>query len=202
MSRHLFRDLSTVIDSVHALVDGWVAAGTLAPALDADSAEVLRLALHEWIANLVQHATFPRGVEIALEVEPGPESVFCAVEDTSAGFDFAGQIDRQQAILDAPAPSERGRGLLMLMTCTDDLSFVTAADGRRQRISFHVRHATAAPLLASLFRPEDLSSEPDAFGDAFGDTSFGGDTFDASAPPYSGDGLDADRLSTLRSAPR
>ncbi len=201
MSRHLFRDLSTVIDGVHALVDGWVAADALAPALDADSAEVLRLAIHEWIANLVQHAAFPHGVEIALEVEPGPESVFCAIEDSSAGFDFAGQIERQQAILEAPAPSERGRGLLMLMTCTDDLTFVTAAEGRRQRVSFRVRHATAAPLLASLFRPEDLATDP-LDGAPLADNAFSSGAFDTSSTPYSGDGLDADRLATPRPAPR
>ena len=188
MSRHPFRDLSTIIDGVHALIDGWAESDALAPALDRDGIEVLRLALHEWIANLVQHAAFPNGVEIVVRVEPDDESVFCAVEDSSVGFDFAGQVERQQAILDAPAPSERGRGLLMLITCTENLSFQPAAAGSRQCVSFRVRGAATAPLLASLFRPEDLVGEGAFDGgpldaDAFADDAFGG-------PALGGDGLD------------
>lgn len=192
MSRHPFRDLSTVVDGVHALLDTWRDEGTLAPALDADGIELLRLALHEWIANLVQHAAFPKGVEveIAIEVEPDTESVAVAVEDSSAGFDFAGQVERQQTILDAPAPSERGRGLLMLITCTENLSFQPAAPGCRQRVAFRVRGTATAPLLAALFRPEDLAS--DASGSAFDgqpldDGAFTGDAF--SGRPSSRDGL-------------
>lgn len=172
MPRHTFRDLATVVDDVHALVDGWAAGGTLAPGLDADGVEVLRLVVHEWVANLVQHATFHGAVEITLGVRPMANGAACEIEDNSAGFDFATQIAHQQAVLDAPGPSERGRGLLMLVTCTQQLSFAPARGGRRQRIAFHVHPADAMPLLAGLFSSDDLGSDDFAdapLGDAPGD---------------------------------
>ena len=159
MPFHRFTRLDRAIDEVHALFDAWAASGLLAPALDEDSASVLRLAVHEWIANLVQHAAFPNEAEVTLDVTVEPDAVRCAVEDSSAGFDFAGQVDEQHAIFDAPAPSERGRGLLMLITCTEDLAFQPAAAGQRQRISFSVRDGFGAALFAPLFRPEDLADD-------------------------------------------
>lgn len=160
MPRHTFRDLPTVVDELHALVDGWAEAGTFLPDVDADGMEVLRLVLHEWVANLVQHAVFPGAVEIALDVEREPGGALCTLEDSSAGFDFLAQIDRQRSLLDGPGPSERGRGLLMLVTCTEDLAFVAAGDGARQRIAFRVRPPVPEQtVLSGLFRPNDLRSD-------------------------------------------
>ncbi len=157
---HRFVRLDSAIDELHELFDAWDAHGTLAPTLDADGASVLRLAVHEWIANLVQHAAFPDGPEITLDVEVGADAVRCTVEDASVGFDFAGQVETQHAVLDGPAPSERGRGLLMLITCTEALSFRPASsNGARQRISFCVRAGTGAALFEPLFRPEDLADD-------------------------------------------
>ncbi|HEX8386872.1 MAG TPA: ATP-binding protein, partial [Rubricoccaceae bacterium] len=185
MSHHRFTDLHRAIDDVHALFDAWAESGALAPVLDEDGASVLRLAVHEWVANLVQHAAFPKGAEVVLSVAVEGDAVRCSVEDTSVGFDFAGQVERQHAIFDAPAPSERGRGLLMLITCTEELSFRPAGGGRRQRISFCVRSGSGAALFAPLFRPEDLADDfsladtlPDAGSawsgvEAFGDDAFG-----------------------------
>ena len=198
MSLHRFTRLDQAIDDVHALFDAWDATGALAPALDADSSSVLRLAVHEWVANLVQHAAFPNGPEIAVDVAVEGDAVRCTIEDSSVGFDFAGQVERQHAILDAPAPSERGRGLLMLITCTEDLSFRPALPSRRQRISFCVRAGFGAALFEPLFRPEDLADDfsladtlPDAgaawAGDGtFGSGAFSDDTFDDGAFPDSG----------------
>lgn len=198
MSHHRFTDLDRAIDEVHALFDAWAETGALGPALDDDSASVLRLAVHEWVANLIQHAAFPLGPEITLDVDVQDDAVRCAIEDASVGFDFAGQVERQYAVLDGPAPSERGRGLLMLITCTEDLSFRPATRGRRQRISFCVREGSGAALFAPVFRPEDLADDfsladtlPDAgaawsgveafgddgFDDAFGGAPFGDDAF-------------------------
>ncbi len=174
---HRFTRLDSAIDELHALFDAWDAHGTLAPTLDDDGSSVLRLAVHEWIANLVQHAAFPDGPEILLDVHVEADAVRCVIEDASVGFDFAGQVETQHAVLDGPAPSERGRGLLMLITCTEALSFRPAARGGRQRISFCVRAGTGAALFEPLFRPEDLADDfsllgPDAapdFGPANGD---------------------------------
>lgn len=167
MSHH-FTDLERVTDDVHALFDAWAAAGRFADVLGPEGADVLRLAVHEWVANLVQHASFPDGARISLDVEATGAAVRVAIEDSSAGFDFGRQLERQREILDAPAPSERGRGLLMLVTCAEDLAFRPAADGVAQRIAFSVRPPGDA-LFAPFFRDEDLATAP--------------------PPAYAGDGL-------------
>lgn len=159
MPQFHFTRLDQAIDEVHDLFDRWAESGALDGSLDEDGASVLRLAVHEWVANLVQHAAFPAGARITLAIEPGPSVVRCAIEDSSVGFDFAGQVEQQHAILDAPAPSERGRGLLMLITCTEALTFRPAADGHGQRIAFSVRKGTGAALFEPLFRPEDLADD-------------------------------------------
>ena len=156
---HVFTDLDAVTDQVHALFDGWAHAGTFATALGTDGADVMRLAVHEWVANLVQHARFPGDVEITLEARAEGDGVRCAIEDTSRGFDLAGQIERQRSVMDAPAPSERGRGLLMLVSSTSGLAYRPAGDGVRQRIEFVVRDP-GADFFAALFRPEDLAADP------------------------------------------
>lgn len=159
MSRHRFCALDSVIDEVHALLDTWADGDALGTSMDEDGMYVLRLAVHEWIANLVQHAHFPGPTEIVLTAEPDGDGIRCTVEDASAGFDFASQLDAQTALLDAPAPSERGRGLLMLITCSEDLGFVPAGPGQRQTIAFTVRNGVGGAVLAPLFRPEDLADD-------------------------------------------
>ena len=159
MPTHAFSDLDHVIDEVHALFDAWTEAGTFDGALSEAGLEVMRLAVHEWIANLVQHAVFPDETRIELSVGVETDGVRCRIADSSCGFDFVGQIERQQAVFEAPAPSERGRGLLMLVTSTDDLGFVAAGPNRRQAVSFVVRDPDSA-FFADLYRPEDLADDP------------------------------------------
>ena len=168
---HVFRDLDAVTDQVHALFDGWAEDGTFESALGEDGIDVMRLAVHEWVANLVQHAHFPDGVEISLEAAAEGDGVRCVIEDSSGGFDLAGQIEHQRSVLDAPAPSERGRGLLMLVTSTDALTYRPAGDGLRQRVAFVVRDP-GEDFFAALFRPEDLATDP-AFARSIGDGQAG-----------------------------
>ena len=167
MPTYVFSDLDRVTDQIHTLFDGWVEDGTFASVLSADGVEVLRLAVHEWVANLVQHAHFPDGPQIDLAVEAEGDGVRCVLVDTSVGFDLATQIERQQSILDAPAPSERGRGLLMLVTSTDDLTYAPAGVTGPQRLAFLVRNP-GEDFFAALFRPEDLATDP-AFVQSMGD---------------------------------
>ena len=184
MSTHRFYDIRTVIDEVHALFDAWADAGTLRPPLDCDGEIVLRLAVHEWIANLVQHAVFVEGTpEICLHVEAQQDLVDVAVEDTSSGFDLLGQLEEQHMLLSGPAPSERGRGLLMLITCTEALNYRPAGEGR-QRLSFCLRNPSEA-VFAGLFRPDSLAAaEPDVIAvDEFVDGIPGGDGLSALHSP-------------------
>ncbi len=179
MPSFTFSDLEAVTDDVHALFDGWDADGTMGRSLDPTSALVLRLAVHEWIANLVQHAYFRRAPLIQLDISFEDGGVAVALEDSSEGFDFAQQLGTQRAILNSPAPSERGRGLLMLITCANDIGFRPATRGHSQRIAFAIRPPHDDVSFAALFRPDDLAMEPDFLA---------GD--DASAPDVSfGDGV-------------
>ena len=173
MSTHRFNDLYSVIDEIHALFDAWDDAGVFTPPLDCDGMIVLRLAVHEWVANLVQHAQFASGApEITIEIEGTDDGVYVVVEDTSCGFDLLGQIEEQHVILDAPAPSERGRGLLMLITCTEELDYRPASSDR-QRLSFHL-HNPSSGVFAGLFASSAVSPGPQAFDNLI-DGAHGGD---------------------------
>ncbi|PAP77874.1 ATP-binding protein [Rubrivirga marina] len=169
MPTHAFTDLDRAVDAFHVVADGWDADRSMVKALGADGLHVLRLTLHEWIANLVQHASFPGEAEIVLTVEVEGDVVRCAIEDTSDGFDLAAHLETQRSILDAPAPSERGRGLLMLVSCAEDLDFRPASEGVRQRLAFAMRDPAGGDL-GALFRPADLELDPDlarSMGDGY-----------------------------------
>lgn len=116
--------LEHIVDEVHSLFD-WFEAEESALPLDAFSLHVMKVAVHEWIANLVQHALFGRVPPvIRLAIIPEGRRVRCVIEDNSNGFDFARQVVCQQHQLDvATAPPERGRGLLMLLACTENVSY-------------------------------------------------------------------------------
>ena len=170
MSTHRFTDLSTVIDDLHALFDAWGDRGDLHPPLNEDGEIVLRLAVHEWIANLVQHAAFQSDApEICLTIQIRPEIIEVTIEDTSQGFDLLGQLEEQSELLSAPAPSERGRGLLMLITCTEALDYQPAGRGR-QRLSFELHNPDEA-IFANLFHPASGASGRPAFSSGDGAAS-------------------------------
>lgn len=175
MSTHRFTDLGSVVEDIHALFDAWADAGTFRPPLDGDGEIVLRLAVHEWVANLVQHAAFDSAeAEICLEISTRHDAVQVAIDDTSRGFDLLGQLEEQHIRLHGPAPSERGRGLLMLITCTDDLDYRPAASGR-QRLSFAMRNPGEA-IFAGLFDSSEYPSDPRIIPpDEFFDVPPGGD---------------------------
>ncbi|MEL6445293.1 MAG: ATP-binding protein [Bacteroidota bacterium] len=135
---HRFTDLDSVIDEVHGLFSHWQEAGTFEPSLSSFMLEVVKLAVHEWVANLVQHAQFGgTAPEIALSMWPGADRLRCTIEDNSQGFDLQRQLTLQTLHLTGHKPPERGRGLLMVMACTNDLSYTTTSEGR-QRLEFWI----------------------------------------------------------------
>ncbi|OZC03263.1 ATP-binding protein [Rubricoccus marinus] len=185
MSTHRFTDLTTVIDDLHALFDAWSDGGMLRPPLNKDGEIVLRLAVHEWVANLVQHASFHVGVpEICVSIEIRPEVVEVCIEDTSQGFDLLGQLEEQHELLNAPAPSERGRGLLMLITCTETLDYRPATEGR-QRLSFELYNPDEA-IFAGLFHSDAASGAPSlpASLQSRGDGAASGDELSSFPQPF------------------
>jgi serine/threonine-protein kinase RsbW len=121
----LFQDLHTVVDDLHGVFERWERSDTFLPPLDLFARDVMKLAIHEWVANLVQHADFgERTPLIELSVRANGESVRCKIEDNSRGFDFDLQLVRQHTkVVESAVPAERGRGLLMMIACTDNLRY-------------------------------------------------------------------------------
>jgi len=131
-----FRDLESVIEEAHALFDHWENSGIFSPAFDQDKVQLMKLAVHEWLANLVQHANFgDRAPEITLELTPNGTRVRCVIEDNSDGFDIQGHIEkRRNGLKSLP---ERGMGLLMLDAATEYMHYHRDDDGRH-RLEFSV----------------------------------------------------------------
>ena len=122
-----YSDLDRAIDEVRSLPDEWPAAQN-AGGPDAETVQCVCLVLHEWIANLHQHARFqasPPTVEIQLSFRD--RQVFCSVLDNSEGFEIETHLPDEDD--DPEALPERGMGLRMIKTCTDALSYTPTDDG-------------------------------------------------------------------------
>jgi serine/threonine-protein kinase RsbW len=136
VTRQQFQQLDAVIDELHGLFELWEREDALLSHLDPDTIQLFRLAVHEWVANLVQHADFgEREPEITMDVIPNGRRVRCIIEDNSEGFPFPEQIDVQRNAL-TPFP-ERGMGLLMLNAATEYFEYSQTREGRR-RLEFTV----------------------------------------------------------------
>jgi len=136
VTRQHFNGIAEVIDDLHGLFEEWEREEALLSHLDPDTIQLFRLAVHEWVANLVQHADFAdREASITMDVIPNGHRVRCIIEDNSEGFPFPEQIDIQRDAL-TPFP-ERGMGLLMLNAATEYFEYSETKDGRR-RLEFTV----------------------------------------------------------------
>jgi serine/threonine-protein kinase RsbW len=128
LGRYSFRNARSLIQEVHTLLDHDL------PALDGlenvptEHWLKLKLALHEWIANLAQHADF-RGqpLEVSVSLTYVDHTFWCVVEDNSTGFDLTSRLLTQTKRLQA-CP-ERGMGLLMLQALSGELSYSIAEEG-------------------------------------------------------------------------
>src|SRR5690606_8454907 len=99
---HRFSDPETIIDRVHALFEQWVADGTFEPGFDGMALHRVRLAVHEWLANLLQHADFAdRTPDVSLRVRAEEREIHCVIDDNSEGFDLDGLLTARREILDA-----------------------------------------------------------------------------------------------------
>ncbi len=134
--KHVFEDLDTVIDRVHDMFEHWVGNGNRPPGITDDTLYRTKLAVHEWLANLVQHADFDaRAPQIAIEFFQADDQLRCTIDDNSKGFDLQGQITFRKEVLDKLP--DRGMGLLMLQTCTENLTYSPVGD-ERHRLAFAV----------------------------------------------------------------
>jgi serine/threonine-protein kinase RsbW len=131
-----FGDFETVVDRVHALFDSWERDETLQPPLDIPALHQLKLAVHEWLSNLIQHADFSdRTPEVELEITQNGTTVHCAILDNSLGFDLDAQLSARSEILERFP--ERGMGLLMIKACTKDLRYTQHGEDRH-RLEFRI----------------------------------------------------------------
>ena len=112
--------------------------------LDPEASMMLGVALHEWVANLAQHARWASSPRIVVSVDVLDGHLRCAVEDTSVGFDLAAVLlSRREGFEALP---ERGMGLLMLDALADGLRY-EAVGPHRHRLSFGLRACADEPGL-------------------------------------------------------
>ncbi|MFT5142101.1 MAG: serine/threonine-protein kinase RsbW [Rhodothermales bacterium] len=121
-TRQHFGDLERIIDEVHVLFDHWGNSGIFSPAFDEDKVMLMKLAVHEWLANLVQHAHFGgRTPEIRMDIKPNGKRVRCVIVDNSDGFDLGDHLQEKRDSL--PTLPERGMGLLILDAATEYMHY-------------------------------------------------------------------------------
>ena len=122
-----YTDLDQAIDEVQSLADTWPTA-QLNGTLDDETLHCTSLVLHEWIANLHQHADFCDGVPLVeVRLSSQEHRVHCSVLDNSEGFELDAHFPTADD--DLEALPERGMGLRIIRTCTDDLSYKTTDNG-------------------------------------------------------------------------
>lgn len=122
-----YTDLDRALDEVRSLPEEWPAAQRN-DGPDDETIHCVCLVLHEWIANLHQHAQFqdsPPSVEIQLSWED--RHVSCSVVDNSEGFEIETHLPSEDD--DPEALPERGMGLRIIKTCTESLSYTPTDDG-------------------------------------------------------------------------
>ena len=132
-----FRDLDGIIDDVHELFDACGERDTFCPPLTEHGLERARLAVHEWLANLVQHAEFDdREPEVTLNISTEQQRLRCTIEDNSKGFDIGPHLETMPGVLETFP--ERGMGFMMLKSLTADLSYRRCEDKDRYCLDFFV----------------------------------------------------------------
>lgn len=127
VSIHHFESFDTLVEEIHELFDAWETGETFPFITDLGTLYMLKLAVHEWIANMVQHAVFTTQPHITLKITRENDHIRCSIQDNSDGFDLDAYYDSLPTSL--KVFPERGTGLLILRSCTEDLSYTPLEDG-------------------------------------------------------------------------
>jgi len=143
-----YNDLDRALDEVRPVLDEWVAEQDADTAPRDDTVHYTQLVLHEWIANLMQHARFGnRSPAIQITASTRDRHISCVVIDNSEGFDLEERLSvDEDATDDFP---ERGMGLRIINACTNQLSYTSTESGRH-RLEFTIP-ADQDPCLSMLF---------------------------------------------------
>lgn len=145
-TRH-FDDLDRAIEGTQSLFEEWVNAPS-AGDLDEETLHHAKLVLHEWLANLAQHAEFAgRAPDVRVNVRLRQEELQCAVTDNSSGFELEAALNEQNTDCE-PFP-ERMMGLRIIDACTEELSYVHVTE-TQHRLEFSIS-STHSPWLNNLF---------------------------------------------------
>ncbi len=145
-----YSDLERAIDEVRALLDRWSGrqGGAGEPVPDPQALRYAQLILHEWLANLLQHARFEeRTPDVRIRVRTDGAGLTGWVTDNSTGFDLAERLRQQQSR--SPSLPERGMGLRIIRACAADFSYRQDENGR-YRFTFSIP-ADHDPWLSTLF---------------------------------------------------
>lgn len=143
-----FNNLKLAIDDTHSLFEEWIAETDVVDDATASTLHHARLVLHEWLANLVQHADFQeRTPEVSIRVHPDQHKVRCIVVDNSEGFAFEQRLGTQTT--DAFPFPERAMGLRFIEACTESLSY-HRVDGGLYQFEFSIS-TDHTPWLSNLF---------------------------------------------------
>lgn len=145
-----FSDLHAAVEGVHAHFQGRTGQ---AVSETAEALHRLRLAVHEWMANLVRHGRFgERQPEVRVRIWRREGRLLCTIEDNAQGFDVAAYLEEQPALAarvrELPE-SGGGLGLLLLQASTERMAYDTAIGGQagphnRLRLAVHPRENNGA----------------------------------------------------------
>lgn len=140
-----YTDLDRALNEVRSELDEW---STEQDEASDETVQYTQLVLHEWIANLLQHADF-RGRSPSVHIQLSSENrrITCTVTDNSEGFDLAEHLPAQEEAMENLP--ERGMGLRIISACTDRLSYASTESGR-YRFEFSIP-ADHDPWLSTLF---------------------------------------------------
>ena len=126
---HTFHNMETVIDEVHHVFDFLETCNDM---LENPSWEVVytsKFVVHEWMANLVQHADFGEQLPlIEFSISRIGRTLKCTIEDNSKGFDLDGYFRTNRQLPDEYP--DRGMGLLLAREAARELSYSTSPSGR------------------------------------------------------------------------
>jgi len=145
-----YQNLELAIDEVRLLIERWmneqVDLDDEAP--DPQALRHAQLVLHEWLANLLQHADFDGETpNVHVHLRADDQHLHGQVIDNSNGFDLNAHLTDQHS--SAEALPERGMGLRIINACAEDFSYVKS-DDERYRFEFSIP-ADHDPWLSMLF---------------------------------------------------
>ena len=115
--------LDKIIDRLQELFDQWEIQGIFPATIQPEMLHRARLATHEWIAHLVQHAHFAESVpQIALSVWVEDDRLCCQIADNSSGFPVEAYPSESLSDEYEVMP-ELGMSWLLIQACTRHLVY-------------------------------------------------------------------------------